>query len=83
VKRIGASKTIAELIAARVQVALAEGRLPFPEPPRPAPPPSLLSFRQAAEQWLATYPALACFMHERTHAEGRATEKGAQERVRG
>jgi integrase len=40
-------------------VALAEGRLPFPEPPSPATTPPLLMFRQVAGQWLATYPALA------------------------
>lgn len=55
-KRIG-SKAAAELIAAKIQVALAEGRAPFPEAPVESPQPALVSFRETAERWLATYPA--------------------------
>ncbi len=72
VKRVGVSKATAELIAAKVQVALAEGRLPFPEPPGPATMPSLPTFRQAAEQWLATYPALAGLRRARVEGYERA-----------
>ena len=59
-KRIG-SKAAAELVAAKVQVALAEGRVAFPEPESPSAegPSKPIYFQEAAERWLATYPALA------------------------
>jgi len=59
-KRIG-SKAAAELVAAKVQIALAEGRAPFPAPEAPSPDQLAkpISFKEAADQWLATYPALA------------------------
>ena len=60
VKRVG-SRAAAELVAAKVQVALAEGRVAFPEADAVSadPPSKPLSFQEAAERWLAAYPALA------------------------
>jgi integrase len=59
-KRIG-SKAAAELVAAKVQIALADGRAPFlgreaPSPDQLAKP---VTFKEAADKWLETYPALA------------------------
>lgn len=59
-KRIG-SKAAAELVAAKVQIALAESRAPFlgreaPSPDQLAKP---VTFKEAADKWLETYPALA------------------------
>jgi hypothetical protein len=72
VKRVGVSRATTELIAAKVQVALAEGRLPFPEPPSSATMPSLPTFRQAAERWLATYPAVASLRQSTVEGHERA-----------
>jgi hypothetical protein len=61
VKRIGSSKAAAELVAAKVQVALPDGRPAFPDPVPAAPIGAAvpISFKEAADRWLATYPALA------------------------
>ena len=59
-KRIG-SKAAAELVAAKVQIALAEGRAPFPAPEAPSPEQLAkpITFKEATDKWLETYPALA------------------------
>ena len=59
-KRIG-SKAAAELVAAKVQIALAEGRAPFPAPEAPSPDQLAkpITFKEATDKWLATYSALA------------------------
>ena len=50
---------IAFLLCCKIQVALADGRPAFPDPAATAPEPGPVSFRDAAERWIATYPALA------------------------
>src|SRR5689334_24788747 len=59
-KRIG-SKAASELVAAKVQIALAEGRAPFPAPEAPSPGQlaNPITFKEATDKRLVTYSALA------------------------